>query len=501
MPDFSMTGVLNPGQVSQPPSEDQNMGAAATGMASYLKETKDRADAAQKAEQSFEMTSDHKAGTTTMTLPTEAAQMYMQSFQEMQHIRENYGKMSQQNQQQMEGMRQHPWQNALAQIAASVGASSKDPLVRGLGDAAQRLNPTMGELQQKQMGIMKGEEGALQGQMGLMDRMNQHQNAATYRDQVLQQKTDSAAAKTQHDEDVLSQKKDAEAARESDKQAQEKTNLNNKWLGITSHGAFSEKAYAAEYKAAFPKASDTEIQAQAEGLKIMAAQVKSEKTAEAQQKRQDKIEAADQSYRNKVEFTRTAAKEKGAAQGLKGAQLKQYEDTETAADLVTQMEKSLDDHPDLFGLNPVAMVKRAGARFEDQDVQETVSRFAHAPALMVKLLGEGARGYAPQQRKWVESKVPKMSDSEEMIKGKFEFLHGFLDANRRGQAAGYLVNKALAENQMTPEQAKNVLLQQAQTGGGPAAQVAPLAKAGAPAKKEGGKSGTTPSGTKYQILD
>src|SRR5450631_1770328 len=173
MADFQMGQAMGLGDQAQTPDQQQaqNIGAAFGKVAEYGKNTVENSSALQETEKKFEMSTDHKAGTTTMTLPTEAAQEYMKSYQEMGHIRQIYQQQVQQNQQQQDQMRQHPWQNALAQIAASVGASSKDPLVRGMGDAAQRLNPTMDQLQQRQQGMLHGEQQAAQGSAGIAAHM------------------------------------------------------------------------------------------------------------------------------------------------------------------------------------------------------------------------------------------------------------------------------------------------------------------------------------------
>jgi len=54
---------------------------------------------------------------------------------------------------------------------------------------------------------------------------------------------------------------------------------------------------------------------------------------------------------------------------------------------------------------------------------------------MVKLLGEGARGYAQNQREWVESKTPKLTDTIERNKGKIAFIEGLAEAKKRGDEA------------------------------------------------------------------
>src|ERR1035441_7495199 len=187
--DFSMGQAMgDTGGGGQPSPEEQNAGAAGAATGSYLEKTaanvKNQADADQ-------VESTYNAKTHTWSLdnvPHDALQTILQNAKQFGHITQIYQQQIERNQQQQEQLRQHPFANALAQIAANVGAASKDPLVRGLGGAAQALNPTMGQLQGQGMELMKGAESAAQGQMGIADRLLQHQAMRQSREDTLDQR-------------------------------------------------------------------------------------------------------------------------------------------------------------------------------------------------------------------------------------------------------------------------------------------------------------------------
>ena len=208
--DFSMGQAMgDTGGGGQPSPEEQNAGAAVAATGSYLQKTAENAKNQQAMDQ---MESIYNAKTHTWdykNVPHDAVQAITQNAMQFGHITQIYQQQIERNQQQQEQLRQHPFANALAQIAANVGASSKDPLVRGLGGAAQALNPTMGQLQGQGMELMKGAESAAQGQMGIADRLLQHQALDRSREDALAQKTAAAkdqTAKTFHELSTSAQK-------------------------------------------------------------------------------------------------------------------------------------------------------------------------------------------------------------------------------------------------------------------------------------------------------
>src|ERR1035438_8003752 len=78
-------------------------------------------------------------------------------------------------------MQQHPWANTLAQIAAGVSSQSKNPIVRGIGIGAERLNPTMEQLQGQRMGLL-GESSKLAETSARIDETKlAHQQTDLYR--------------------------------------------------------------------------------------------------------------------------------------------------------------------------------------------------------------------------------------------------------------------------------------------------------------------------------
>jgi hypothetical protein len=208
--DFSMGQAMgDTGGGGQPSPEEQNAGAAVAATGSYLQKTAENAKNQQAMDQ---MESIYNAKTHTWdykNVPHDAVQAITQNAMQFGHITQVYQQQIERNQQQQEQLRQHPFANALAQIAANVAASSKDPLVRGLGGAAQALNPTMGQLQGQGMELMQGAEKAGEGQMRILEQMDQHQAMQRSREDALAQKTALAkdqTAKTFHELSTSAQK-------------------------------------------------------------------------------------------------------------------------------------------------------------------------------------------------------------------------------------------------------------------------------------------------------
>jgi len=94
----------------------------------------------------------------TIELPQELAQKYMQSVKAYDQIQSNYQKMLMENQARQAAGK--PWANALATIAGSLAANDPNPITRGLGQAAQQLNPTRAQLQAQQMQLLQGQAQA-----------------------------------------------------------------------------------------------------------------------------------------------------------------------------------------------------------------------------------------------------------------------------------------------------------------------------------------------------
>src|ERR1035441_1185663 len=281
--DFSMGQAMgDTGGGGQPSPEEQNAGAAVAATGSYLEKTaanaKNQADADQ-------VESTYNAKTHTWSLdnvPHDALQTILQNAKQFGHITQIYQQQIDRNQQQQEQLRQHPFANALAQIAANVGAASKDPLVRGLGGAAQALNPTMGQLQGQGMELMQGAEKAGEGQIRIMEQLDQHQSMR------------------QNQENIAAQREDASKRATEEKRRATETQFNTKWDQRSAAGAFDKKTFGAEYKQLFPDASQAAIDAMSAGHELMAAQHKADQKTMSEEKAKDRAAIRDAQYQAKI---------------------------------------------------------------------------------------------------------------------------------------------------------------------------------------------------------
>jgi hypothetical protein len=128
--------------------------------------------------------------------------------------------------------------------------------------------------------------------------------------------------------------------------------------------------------------------------------------------------------------------------------------------MIGELKDALERRPDLFGpalLNPAGAVKRNAGWFASQEIQDVNSLYAHAAPIMIKMLHEGSRGYSANQRQWLESKIPKVSDTASVVKGKIEFMEQFVKADREGTAKMYLVKQLLSSGKMGQKDAETML--------------------------------------------
>jgi hypothetical protein len=422
-----------------------NIGEAAGGIPKQVRgsvqQMKDKKDGA-----AVQVKYDSRKGETSVSGPPDVMNTLQEDLKAFQQVKGQYQRMVQENELKQAQIKAHPFANTLAQIAAGLAQTDTNPTVKGLGLAASRMNPTLPQLRQEQMAMLEGEHGVVQGEARLLESILQHQSAAE------QRKASQLA--------VLEQKRTADEQR-----------LNDKWMTVASRGAFNPQAFGAEYKHLYPEASKETVAAVSEGFSAMAAQVnRDKKEALAEQDRlkreakQAEIDARlrarreelDIQHRNRME----EAKGKGASKGLTGQELAHFQEVEAASGMLQNLKDAFEAHTDLFNpawKNPASALKRYAGKYFDEDIQNVTSLYAHAVPIMIKLLREGARGYAPQQRMWLEQKAPKMSDTPEQIEGKLKFIQSYIDSDRAGTAKAFLVNEALREGKMTPPEAAKMM--------------------------------------------
>lgn len=162
MPDFNLGEAFQ-----NDPEFNQKLSSVVGDSIGHIGESvkqKQQQDAAQKTKFVWNSADN----TVTGTMDADYMKTIASDLKAYQGIRGEYDKMLQQNAQQQANIKAHPFANTLAQIAASIASQDTNPLTRGIGMAAGKLNPTTQDLQKQQMGMLEGKQGALQGEMGAL---------------------------------------------------------------------------------------------------------------------------------------------------------------------------------------------------------------------------------------------------------------------------------------------------------------------------------------------
>lgn len=119
-------------------------------------------DVANSLAQQTQVTYDSKTDLATVQLPSWALTKYMSDALKFQEIEGIYNKQIAEKEARIEQMKSHPFINTLSQIAASMAANDPNPYTRGIGQAAQRLNPTVSQLEAEKLGATKELSGIVE---------------------------------------------------------------------------------------------------------------------------------------------------------------------------------------------------------------------------------------------------------------------------------------------------------------------------------------------------
>ncbi len=150
--DFKLAGLAD--QSSGPGNFDFSLGQAVNRTTDSLAGTAANAEAAKSA-QSLDLTFNPTKNTFVARGDSDLLRQVMGKAQQFDTIQQNYNEMLARNEARQAQMREHPFANTLAQLAASFAANDPNPYTRAIGQAAQRLNPTQQELERQQMAILQ----------------------------------------------------------------------------------------------------------------------------------------------------------------------------------------------------------------------------------------------------------------------------------------------------------------------------------------------------------
>lgn len=340
---------------------------------------------------------------------------------------------------------QPPWVQLATALSANLAQAKDMPgWVQGLGRTAAQLNPQAEEVRAQRMQIM-GQQAQLAEKAAALEVGQQREaRLMSYEEKTL------GMEQKRLDRQITQDKLKGEQS------------VEEKWDDRATKGFFDAASYAKELKAANPDIKDEEIKALVVGKQALAAQADTlrEKLGDAKFKEFEKeqnlkfkndVKMAGIDHKNKIE--ELMLKNKGSINPKTGKAFTQFElkeiaEIETAAQLVTNLENDLTERPDLFGPMPQTRAKTWVKSFFDERVSQIRADYDHALPIMVGLLREGTRGYAQNQREWVESKVPKTTDTPERLRGKLAFLRGFLDARQKGLDAVFVAENMARDKQM-----------------------------------------------------
>lgn len=92
-------------------------------------------------------------------IPGAVARSLIESRQQVNQYQNLYNDLIAENLQRQQREKDHPFMNTLSELAASFARNDPNPYTRAIGQAATRLNPTLDELQEKEVGLLKSAEG------------------------------------------------------------------------------------------------------------------------------------------------------------------------------------------------------------------------------------------------------------------------------------------------------------------------------------------------------
>lgn len=452
MPDMPTMGpqVQPTNLMNQPSADNGGLPAAVSTANAWGVEAKKR-EVEQQAVAQLQMSVDPINGKVDIKdMPSFLMNEIMGKYKAFNQIQDNYQRKVAEKQAELAYQKAHPWANALATIAGSLAANDPNPITRGLGQAAQQLNPTRAQLQAQQMQLLQGQAQAagqgLQAAEG-MARINSQSAKQAQDAEMDRQKLGMDRQRLGLEERRVKLSEGSTAEKATAAKLDDERAFNTKWDDRASKRLFDPKTFVSEYKKLFPQATQAEIDEQLQGKQslqkaatALAKEVGNEKANEYAQRQK-----ANHDYflqKNKItheqDMEKAKARIKEQNPKATAAQLKSIADGVEAEVLIGNLRAGLKSHPGMFGpmwLDPRSSYKRMVDPIFDDAASQLTADFVHATPIMVKLLGEGARGYAQNQRQWVESKVPKLTDTIERNEGKIAFMEGLLAAKKKGDEA------------------------------------------------------------------
>jgi len=162
MPDMPTMGpqVQPTNLMNQPSANNGGLPAAVSTANAWGVEAKKR-EVEQQAISQLQMSVDPINGKVTVKdMPSFLMNDIMGKYKAFNQIQDIYQQKVAEKQAELAYQQSHPWQNALATIAGSLAANDPNPITRGLGQAAQQLNPTRAQLQAQQMQLLQGQAQA-----------------------------------------------------------------------------------------------------------------------------------------------------------------------------------------------------------------------------------------------------------------------------------------------------------------------------------------------------
>ena len=413
------------------PTFTANLGDALGGTVEHLAGSAEEAQRRSGAEQT-EVNYEYKGGQSFMTfrMPAEFGQQAINKMNIADGVQREYQKMLAQNQQQLQAIQSHPFANTLAQIAAGVSSQSKNPIVRGIGIGAERLNPTVEQLQGQRMGLL-GESAKLAESQARIDATKmQHEDMAQYHKDVVGTKLREDRGRIEKDAGISARRGDFD----KDSYVQE----------LVAAGETPERARAAaERLDTVSKAAQLQQKAaQAQKDKDLAEkEMNFQKGLDARAANTDKLIAAAQARADAAaargEKKETAKEEKKKEPGP--VPRKQLSDLSGADNALDEIEKILKDPANQSLMGPYAGRAREfgskvapGVADPEGKIKGLIGKLGLQTAQAIKATGAGARGFGPMERPYFEKLAEGIHNTPQQNLKIVENWRAYLDQERRG---------------------------------------------------------------------
>jgi hypothetical protein len=420
MADFSLGGMI------APPAQDQaaqfREGATAA-MKPIIEMMTRRVKASQEAEfQSQTQVETDAEGFAHVKVPIPYLNEMVSAAGKFRQIEGVYEQQRMQKEAEIAKARAHPWANTLATIAGSLAANDPNPITRGLGEAAIRLNPQPAQLEAERNQALRGEQEAVGNEVKTYGDL-----ASYYQSWSREQREERKQAQTDA-EKALSDKR--EAVKEGVRMVGTNAFDRSGWLQLAEMSGIPKperEAMATSFEAGAKNRADRDA------AKETAKDDRQRALIDASFTRQQKqIDAEFAMIRERADL-----KEKGDAKKLVEHDAKEIEKARPKLVSLSAADNALDRIDAIIkkygGVMGVMAGRTVGGRpgaYFDADLAKARTDMDREVAQAIQAMGAGARGFGPQERDYFQKIAPRFTKSAEENLGSINSMRNFIRQNR-----------------------------------------------------------------------